>query len=61
MSSSLPCWEVLRLKGVLAFLGREAASNPQGTAARLSLVRAVAVVISAGLGILGVTPLEEMR
>ncbi len=34
----------------------EAASQP-----KLALARAVAVVISAGLGILGVTPVEEMR
>jgi arginyl-tRNA synthetase len=32
-----------------------------GTMARLAMVSAVAVVISAGLGILGVTPLDEMR
>jgi len=31
------------------------------TAAKIALPRAVAVVISAGLGILGVTPVEEMR
>ncbi|MCI2398748.1 arginine--tRNA ligase [Aliiroseovarius subalbicans] len=31
------------------------------TAAKIALPRAVAVVISAGLGILGVTPAEEMR
>ncbi|WP_406721001.1 arginine--tRNA ligase [Thioclava litoralis] len=31
------------------------------TAARIALARATAVVISAGLGILGVTPAEEMR
>jgi arginyl-tRNA synthetase len=29
--------------------------------AKIALARAVAVVISAGLGILGVTPVEEMR
>ncbi len=34
---------------------------PQTTRARLALVRATAVVISAGLGILGVTPMDEMR
>ena len=33
----------------------------QRTSAKIALPRAVAVVISAGLGILGVTPLEEMR
>ena len=32
-----------------------------GTSARLSMIRSVSVVISAGLGILGVTPLREMR
>lgn len=36
-------------------------SDPAGTLARLAMVEAVAVVISAGLGILGVTPLHEMR
>ena len=35
--------------------------NPQLTAAKIALPRAVAVVISNGLGILGVTPVEEMR
>ncbi|MBE3637710.1 arginine--tRNA ligase [Mangrovicoccus algicola] len=35
--------------------------DPAGTSAKIALPRAVAVVISAGLGILGVTPLEEMR
>jgi arginyl-tRNA synthetase len=34
--------------------------DPAGDAARLALSGAVAVVISAGLGILGVTPLDEM-
>ncbi|MEH6361817.1 MAG: DALR anticodon-binding domain-containing protein, partial [Amylibacter sp.] len=29
--------------------------------AKISLIRAVSVVIFAGLGILGVTPMEEMR
>ncbi len=32
-----------------------------GTNARIALIRAVAVVISSGLGILGVTPMREMR
>ena len=31
------------------------------TSAKIALARACAVVISAGLGILGVTPAEEMR
>jgi arginyl-tRNA synthetase len=35
--------------------------DPAATAAKIALARAVAVVISAGLGILGVTPAEEMR
>ena len=37
------------------------ADDPAGTAARLALVLGVAVVISAGLGILGVAPMDEMR
>ncbi|MHA6268128.1 arginine--tRNA ligase [uncultured Aliiroseovarius sp.] len=35
--------------------------NNASSAAKIALPRAVAVVISAGLGILGVTPAEEMR
>ncbi|MBR9762619.1 MAG: arginine--tRNA ligase [Rhodobacteraceae bacterium] len=35
--------------------------NPGLSQSKLALARAVAVVISAGLGILGVTPAEEMR
>src|SRR6056297_2995623 len=35
--------------------------DPATTQAKIALARATAVVISAGLGILGVTPLEEMR
>ena len=35
--------------------------NPATTQAKIALVRAVAIVISAGLGILGVTPAQEMR
>ena len=35
--------------------------DPEATAAKIALPRAVAVVISAGLGILGVEPVEEMR
>ncbi|WP_417257431.1 arginine--tRNA ligase [Celeribacter sp.] len=41
----------------LRFLQDDAAAS----AAKIALPRAVAVVISAGLGILGVTPAEEMR
>ena len=36
-------------------------ADPEATAAKIALVRAVGVVISAGLGILGVTPACEMR
>ena len=35
--------------------------DPQATQGKIALARATAVVISAGLGILGVTPVEEMR
>jgi arginyl-tRNA synthetase len=35
--------------------------DPDATSAKIALPRAVAVVISAGLAILGVTPVEEMR
>jgi arginyl-tRNA synthetase len=35
--------------------------NAATSAAKIALARAVGVVISAGLGILGVTPVEEMR
>ncbi len=41
----------------LRFLQDDAAT----TQSKIALARAVAVVISAGLGILGVTPVEEMR
>ena len=34
---------------------------PALSRARLALVRATQVVIAAGLGILGVTPMHEMR
>ncbi|NKB27224.1 MAG: arginine--tRNA ligase [Rhodobacteraceae bacterium] len=36
-------------------------SDPEASASKIALPRAVAVVISAGLGILGVTPLDELR
>ena len=42
----------------LRFLQEDAPATSQ---AKIALARAVAVVISAGLGILGVTPAEEMR
>ncbi len=35
--------------------------DPSATCARLALVRAAAIVIAAGLGILGIAPREEMR
>ncbi|MFD1796410.1 arginine--tRNA ligase [Paracoccus aurantiacus] len=35
--------------------------DPQATSAKIALVRAVGVVISSGLAILGVTPAKEMR
>ncbi len=42
----------------LRFLQEDKIALSQG---KISLIRAVSVVISAGLGILGVTPMEEMR
>ncbi len=36
-------------------------SNPQRSGGKIALISAVCVVISAGLGILGVTPMKEMR
>ncbi|MEL6584689.1 MAG: arginine--tRNA ligase [Pseudomonadota bacterium] len=36
-------------------------NDPAGTAARVAMCEAVSVVIAAGLGILGVTPMDEMR
>jgi arginyl-tRNA synthetase len=35
--------------------------DPPGTLARLALVRATQIVIASGLGVMGVTPLEELR
>ena len=35
--------------------------DPETTQSKIALIRAVAIVISQGLGILGVTPAEEMR
>jgi len=37
------------------------AENDALTAARFALIRSVALVIASGLGILGVTPLEELN
>ncbi len=36
-------------------------SNPQRSGGKIALISAVSVVLSAGLGILGVTPMKEMR
>jgi arginyl-tRNA synthetase len=36
-------------------------ADPEGTRARLALVEATALVIRSGLGVMGVTPVEEMR
>ena len=47
-----------KLDPELRFIREDA---PEATKARLALVRAVQVVIAAGLGILGVTPMDEMR
>jgi len=35
--------------------------DPDASLAKMALARAVSVVISSGLGILGVTPVQEMR
>ena len=43
---------------VLRFLQED---NPTASQSKIALARSVAVVISAGLGILGVSPAEEMR
>ncbi|MDJ0637734.1 MAG: arginine--tRNA ligase [Paracoccaceae bacterium] len=51
-------WNRGNEKPELRFLHED---DPQATAAKIALPRAVAVVISNGLGILGVTPVEEMR
>ncbi len=42
----------------LRFIQQE---DRDGTLARLALIRAAAYVIAAGLGTLGVEPIEEMR
>lgn len=47
-----------KLDPTLRFIREDA---PEVTRGRLALVRASQVVIAAGLGILGVTPMEEMR
>jgi arginyl-tRNA synthetase len=47
-----------KLEPALRFVREDA---PEATRARLALVRATQVVISSGLAILGVTPMDEMR
>jgi len=47
-----------KVDGSLRFILED---QPALSQARLAMIRAVAVVISAGLGILGVTPKDEMR
>ena len=47
-----------KLEPELRFIREDA---PGLTSARLALVRATQVVIAAGLAILGVTPMKEMR
>ncbi|SMX22326.1 arginine--tRNA ligase [Boseongicola aestuarii] len=51
-------WNLGNDKPQLRFLHE---GDSAATAAKIALPRAVAVVISTGLGILGVTPVEEMR
>ncbi|QBX99878.1 arginine--tRNA ligase [Rhodophyticola sp. CCM32] len=51
-------WNKGNVDPALRFLQED---DETATLAKLALIRAVAVVISAGLGILGVTPLDEMR
>jgi arginyl-tRNA synthetase len=47
-----------KLDGALRFVREDA---PDLSRARLALVRATQIVIATGLGILGVTPMDEMR
>ena len=51
-------WNAGRDDAALRFLQ---ADNPVETMARLALVSATAIVLRAGLAVLGVTPVEEMR
>lgn len=51
-------WNRGNEKPELRFLHED---DPETTAAKIALPRAVAVVLANGLGILGVTPVEEMR
>jgi arginyl-tRNA synthetase len=47
-----------KLEPELRFIREDA---PETTRARLALVRATQLVVATGLGILGVTPMDEMR
>lgn len=51
-------WNRAREEGALRFLQE---GDEAGAPARLAMAKAVSVAISAGLGILGVTPVTEMR
>ena len=59
LASDFHAWQHQgKLDPSLRFIREDA---PELTRARLALVRATQVVIAAGLGILGVTPMKEMR
>jgi arginyl-tRNA synthetase len=51
-------WNRGRDDSTLRFIRAE---EPEATRARLALVAATATVIRSGLGVMGVTPVEEMR
>ena len=51
-------WNAGRDNAALRFLRED---DPEGTAARVGLVAATAIVLRSGLAVLGVTPAEEMR
>jgi arginyl-tRNA synthetase len=51
-------WNKGREDSTLRFIQE---ADPEGTRARLALVEATALVIRSGLGVMGVTPVEEMR
>jgi arginyl-tRNA synthetase len=51
-------WNRGRDDSTLRFIRED---EPAATAARLALVAATASVIRSGLGVMGVTPVEEMR
>ena len=51
-------WHKGRDEAAMRFIREDA---PAETRARLALVAAMAAVIRSGLGVMGVTPVEEMR